>query len=55
MAKAFIHFLKDKRGVTSIEYALIAGLVSIVIVGAITGIGTRLNNKFLGPVATGLS
>ena len=48
-------FLKADSGATSIEYALIAGVISIVIVAGATTIGTRLNAKFLGPVAGGLS
>jgi pilus assembly protein Flp/PilA len=36
----------DDRGATSIEYALIAVGLSIVIVGAVTSIGTSLNTKY---------
>lgn len=36
-------WLQDKRGATSIEYALIALLLSIVIVAGATVIGTQLN------------
>jgi pilus assembly protein Flp/PilA len=39
-------FLDDQSGATAIEYALIAGFLSIVIVVAVNGIGTTLNGKF---------
>lgn len=38
-------FLQDESGATAIEYGLIAGLVSIVIVAALTSIGTKLYSK----------
>lgn len=40
--RLFISFCKDSRGATSIEYALIGGLVSIAIVAGATGIGKNL-------------
>lgn len=39
-------FQNDVSGATAIEYALIAGLLSIVIVGSATEIGTRLQAIF---------
>ena len=39
-------FLKDESGATAIEYGLIAALISVVIVTALTTIGTNLNTKF---------
>lgn len=32
-------FLKDERGATAIEYGLIAGLISIAVVGGATAVG----------------
>jgi pilus assembly protein Flp/PilA len=40
------NFLADQSGATAIEYALIAGFLSIVIVVAVNGIGTTLNVAF---------
>jgi pilus assembly protein Flp/PilA len=37
-------FAKDESGATAIEYGLIAGLVSVVIIAAVTTAGTQLNN-----------
>lgn len=42
----FSRFVNDQSGATAVEYGLIAGLISVVIVGAITAIGTKLNAKF---------
>ncbi len=47
-------FLRDDSGATAIEYGLIAGLISIVIVAVLTSIGTRLNTKFQ-KISTGLN
>jgi pilus assembly protein Flp/PilA len=39
-------FVRDESGVTAIEYGLIAGLIAVVIIVAVTTIGTSLNDKF---------
>jgi pilus assembly protein Flp/PilA len=36
----------DCRGVTAIEYGLIAGLIAVVIIGVVTTIGSDLTNIF---------
>lgn len=43
-------FLRDRSAATSIEYCLIAGVISIVIVTAATQIGVNIYNKFYGPL-----
>jgi pilus assembly protein Flp/PilA len=47
-------FANDESGATAIEYGLIAGLISVVIITAITLVGTNLSAKF-NAVATALS
>lgn len=42
----FKRLLRETGGATSIEYALIAVIVSIVIVSGLTVIGTKLNASF---------
>jgi pilus assembly protein Flp/PilA len=37
---------EDKRGVTAIEYGLIAALIAIAAIGAMTSLGTDLSNTF---------
>lgn len=46
MVQIVIRFCKNETGATAIEYALIAGFVSIVILTAVQGIGTTLNTTF---------
>jgi pilus assembly protein Flp/PilA len=46
MRKLISNFLRDESGATAIEYCLIAAGISIVIVVAVNGIGTQLNDKF---------
>lgn len=36
----------DKRAVTAIEYALIAALIAVVIIGAVTKLGIGVSNTF---------
>lgn len=40
-------FLKQEEGVTMVEYGLIAALIAIVCIVAITGLGTNLNTAFV--------
>ena len=46
MKTLFVRFVKDESGVTAIEYGLIAGLISVVILVAVTAIGTSLQGLF---------
>ena len=39
-------FLKDESGATAIEYGLIAALISVTIIAAVTSLGTKLGAKF---------
>ena len=36
----------DKRAVTAIEYALIAALIAVVIIGAVTSLGSKVSSTF---------
>ena len=44
--------LQEESGQDLIEYALLAGFISIVAVTAITSIGSQVNNWYLGYGAT---
>ena len=46
-------WVKAEDGVTAIEYGLIAALVAVVIIGAVTTMGTKINAAFTA-VGTGL-
>jgi len=39
-------FTRDETGATAIEYGLIAALIAVVIIGALTLLGTTLDTKF---------
>jgi pilus assembly protein Flp/PilA len=47
MLTIFTRLLKDKAGVTAIEYGLIASLIAVAIVTAVSLIGGDLNNTFM--------
>ena len=42
----FVKFLRDDAGATAIEYGLIAALLSVVIITAVTLVGTSLESVF---------
>jgi pilus assembly protein Flp/PilA len=39
-------FIADEAGATAIEYALIASLIAVAIITALTALGTRLSTTF---------
>ncbi|MBL8548686.1 MAG: Flp family type IVb pilin [Hyphomonadaceae bacterium] len=39
-------FLKAKDGATAIEYGLIAALIGVVIISAVTALGTSIEKQF---------
>ena len=45
MAK-FLKMLKNEKGATAIEYGLIAALIAVAAIGAMTSIGTKLGTTF---------
>jgi pilus assembly protein Flp/PilA len=46
MGNLFHRFIKDQSGVTAIEYGLIAALIAVVIITAVTAVGTKLSATF---------
>jgi len=48
MSTFISRFLRDEEGATAIEYGLIAGLVAVALVGALTALGTDLGGLFQG-------
>jgi pilus assembly protein Flp/PilA len=40
------NFLRDDNGATAIEYGLIAALIAVVIIGALTLLGNNISSKF---------
>ena len=45
MTNLISRFIRDESGATAIEYGLIAALIAVVIITALTTIGTNLNAK----------
>jgi pilus assembly protein Flp/PilA len=46
-ARSLVRELRtENRGATAIEYALVAGLIAVVIVTGVTAIGTKLSTIF---------
>jgi len=46
MSKFVTRFVKDESGATAIEYGLIVALIAVVIITAVTTIGTNLKTAF---------
>jgi pilus assembly protein Flp/PilA len=46
MSTFMTRFAKDESGATAIEYGLIVALIAVVIITAVTTLGTKLNNAF---------
>jgi pilus assembly protein Flp/PilA len=44
--KELIRFLKDEEGVTALEYGLIAALIAVVIIVAVSLVGNELSSTF---------
>ena len=46
IVKTWFGIKSDNRGVTALEYGLIAAVVAIVMVAGASTLGTKLNNTF---------
>jgi pilus assembly protein Flp/PilA len=46
MRKLVQRFARNESGVTAIEYGLIAALIAVVIITAVTSVGTSLTGTF---------
>jgi len=46
MYRNSLRLVADDRGVTAIEYGLIAALIAVVIIGAVSTVGTSLSSVF---------
>ncbi|MGO9172156.1 MAG: Flp family type IVb pilin [Rhodomicrobium sp.] len=52
VAKKIKTFNGDKKGVTMLEYGLIAALIAVVCVTAVTSVGTSISAKFASIAST---
>lgn len=46
MSITMCRFIRDDAGATSVEYALMAALIAVVIVGAVAALGGSVANLF---------
>ena len=53
MSRFLERFINDERGATAIEYGLLVALISVVVISAVTTLGTKLKNGFT-KINTGL-
>jgi pilus assembly protein Flp/PilA len=53
-AKTWLALRFDKRGVTAMEYGLIAALIAVVIITGVTAVGSKLEALFM-QISTTLS
>jgi pilus assembly protein Flp/PilA len=49
------NFARDNSGATAIEYGLIAALLCVVIITAITSVGTTLSTTLYGKIASSMA
>jgi pilus assembly protein Flp/PilA len=40
------NFFKDESGASAVEYGLLVALIAVVIIGAVTTLGSSLSSKF---------
>ena len=45
-SRKFLKLIKNNKGATAIEYGLIAALIAVAAIGAMQGIGNKLNTTF---------
>ena len=46
MVKSLKSFVANESGATAIEYALIASLIAVFLIGALSALGTKLSSEF---------
>ena len=46
MKTIFLRFVKDESGATAIEYGLIAALIAVAAIGAMSSVGSKLGDTF---------
>ncbi|HXH53048.1 MAG TPA: Flp family type IVb pilin [Sphingomicrobium sp.] len=42
----FLKLIRNEKGATAIEYGLIAALIAVAAIGAMTSVGSQLNTTF---------
>jgi pilus assembly protein Flp/PilA len=52
MKNLLTRFVREESGATAIEYGLIAALIAVVIIGAVSALGTNLSTTFQSVAST---
>jgi len=55
MQKIIAHaksFARDENGITALEYGMLAGLITVLIIASVASIGSTLKNVFSDVAAT---
>ncbi len=55
MRQLFVRLMSEEDGATMVEYALMVGLIAVVVIVGATALGTAVNGKFttIGTSVTG--
>ncbi len=46
MKQLVLRFMREEEGATAVEYGLMVALIAVVIIGAVTTLGTNLSTTF---------
>ncbi len=46
MMQVITRFMREEEGATAVEYGLMVALIAVVIIGAVTTLGTNLSTTF---------
>ena len=46
MSNSLQRFIGDKSGATAVEYALLSSMIALVIIAALSALGTQLGKEF---------
>ena len=52
LMKKLVNFFKDEEGATAVEYAIMVALIAVVIIAAVTFLGTTISDIFSDVGAT---
>ena len=54
IATSVVRFMRDERGATAIEYALVASGIAVAIASTVVSLGSAVKNNLYGNVAAAL-
>jgi pilus assembly protein Flp/PilA len=54
LARSFARFIKDERGATAVEYAMIASGVAVAIAGTVWNLGTAIKTTLYDKISNAM-